>query len=145
MQVRRATDTDIPSVLALERLVFSDAWGERDLREHLDCVHLSFFVCERDGEVLGYLLGSHIPPEGEIFRVATHPAHRKSGIGDTLSRAFLDTCDVAFLEVRRSNLAARALYEKLGLSLTGERKKYYKDPTEDECLYTLVKNEDHRL
>ena len=38
-------------------------------------------------------------------------------------------------EVRKSNLAARALYEKLGFSLIGERKNYYKDPTEDACLY----------
>ena len=36
--------------------------------------------------------------------------------------------------VRRSNTAARSLYEKLGFCVTGERKGFYKNPKEDAVL-----------
>ena len=135
MQVRNAAFTDVPAVLALEKTVFSDAWREEDLLSHLNSAHLRFLVSEEEGEIRGYLLGSLIPPEGEIYRVAAHPAYRRQGVGEALCTAFLSLCGEVYLEVRRSNASARALYEKLGFTLTGERKNYYKDPIEDACLY----------
>jgi ribosomal-protein-alanine N-acetyltransferase len=36
-----------------------------------------------------------------------------------------------FLEVRRSNRAARALYHRLGFTLAGVRRGYYRKPLED--------------
>ena len=135
MQVRKASPEDIPAVLALECYAFTDPWGEDVLFSHLNSEHLCFLVCE-DGDVFcGYLLGSRIPPEGEIYRVATHPERLRRGVGRMLCEHFLSDCGEAFLEVRRSNTAARALYEKLGFSLVGERRNYYKNPTEDACLY----------
>ena len=46
------------------------------------------------------------------------------------------------LEVRSSNVAARALYESLGFSETGLRPKYYATPDgrEDAILMTLTLN-----
>ena len=41
------------------------------------------------------------------------------------------------LEVRPSNQAARALYEKFGFVQRGVRKGFYKDPAEDGLIYTL--------
>jgi ribosomal-protein-alanine N-acetyltransferase len=40
----------------------------------------------------------------------------------------------ATLEVRRSNTAARALYEGLGFSVEGVRRDYYQDPREDAVI-----------
>ena len=42
-----------------------------------------------------------------------------------------------FLEVRESNRAARALYEKWAFLESGRRRGYYKDPEEDAILYRL--------
>lgn len=133
--VRTGCSEDVPFVFALERAVFSDPWSESAVAAHTENSHLCFYIAERAGERCGYLLGSLIPPEGEIYRVASLPTMRRRGIGDALCARFLSEAQDAYLEVRKSNLAARALYEKLGFSLIGERKNYYKDPTEDACLY----------
>ena len=42
-----------------------------------------------------------------------------------------------FLEVRESNQAARALYEKWAFLESGRRPRYYKDPEEDAILIAL--------
>jgi len=39
-----------------------------------------------------------------------------------------------YLEVRESNHAARALYEKWAFQEAGRRKSYYRDPDEDALL-----------
>ena len=135
IEIRRGKEEDIPFVCTLEARVFSDPWGETAVASHIDSAYLCLLIAEKEGEPLGYLLGSAIPPEGEILRVATLPERRRQGVGEALCKHFLSFGDVAFLEVRCGNLAARALYEKLGFSLFGERKGYYKNPTEDACLY----------
>lgn len=135
LSVRTATEADLPFVAALERETFSDPWQEVDIAAHLTSPHLVLWIAETDGAACGYLLGSRIPPEGEIYRVAVAPHARRLGAGRALCQALLSLCDTCFLEVRRSNAAARALYESLGFTLTGERKDYYKNPTEDACLY----------
>ena len=43
-------------------------------------------------------------------------------------------CDRATLEVRRSNHAARMLYERLGFRARGIRRDYYTDPVEDALI-----------
>ena len=126
---------DIPDVIAIEKAVFSDPWCYEAVSAHVDSGHLVFLVLEEAGRVIGYLLGSLIPPEGEIYRVAVSPAQRRRGVGRVLCEAFLSRTEACYLEVRRGNTAARALYESLGFLLVGERKNYYKNPTEDACLY----------
>ena len=143
--VRKGAKKDISFVCAVEKLVFSDPWGEEAVDAHTESAHLCLFIAESGGEPVGYLLGSCIPPEGEIYRVASLPSMRRQGIGHALCERFFSLSDDVYLEVRCHNAAARALYEKLGFSLVGERKGYYKNPTEDACLYRRQKDEDHRL
>ena len=133
--VRQGNVSDIAFVLAVEESLFSDPWSADAISAHLTSPHLTLLICEEAGERQGYLLGSFIAPEGEIFRVATLPAFRRRGVGEALCRAHLSRCGTCYLEVRRTNTAARALYERLGFVLTGERRDYYKNPREDACLY----------
>ena len=67
------------------------------------------------------------------------PEDRGGGYGKML----LEECEeearrrgaeILRLEVRRSNEAARGLYEKAGFTVTGERKNYYREPPEDALL-----------
>ncbi len=131
----------LPAVAALERLCFTTPWNEAMLEEELYNDTASFIVAQRDdGEVLGYA-GLHvILDEGYIDNVAVRPEYRRQGVADRLLDVFcrFGQARLAFLtlEVRPSNTAAVALYEKHGFREAGRRKNYYENPTEDALLLT---------
>lgn len=131
----------LAGVAELERLSFSTPWNEAMLEEELYNDTASFIVAEgEDGTVLGYA-GLHVVlDEGYIDNVAVRPSCRRQGIADRLLDVFLrfGQANLAFLtlEVRPSNTAAVALYEKNGFREVGRRKNYYDDPKEDALLLT---------
>ena len=131
----------LAGVAALEKLCFAVPWTEAMLAEELYNPAASFIVAEGPaGQVLGYA-GLHVVlDEGYIDNVAVRPECRRQGIGDRLLEVFcrFGQAHLAFLtlEVRPSNAAAVALYEKHGFQEAGRRKDYYTDPTEDALLLT---------
>ena len=131
----------LAAVAALERLCFTTPWTEAMLEEELYNDTASFIVAQRaDGEVLGYA-GLHvILDEGYIDNVAVRPEYRRQGVADRLLDVFCRfgqaRLAVLTLEVRPSNTAAVALYEKHGFREAGRRKNYYENPTEDALLLT---------
>ena len=130
------SDSDLALLCALEGACFSDPWREGEIRSHLcGATAVSLLCFDREGEAVGYLFGSCLPPEGEVFRIGVLPELRGAGIGRYIMLSFLDflnrmNADVCFLEVRESNVAARALYASVGFSSVGIRKNYYKNPIE---------------
>jgi ribosomal-protein-alanine N-acetyltransferase len=89
--------------------------------------------------MLGFLIAHRLGLEWELENIVIDPAARRKGLGAQLLRELLARAREAnsgsvFCEVRESNLAARALYEKLGFAETGRRKGYYSSPTEDAIL-----------
>ena len=128
---------DIPAVCAIEQAVFADAWSEQTVTDSFESPFGVWLVVRgEDGVPKAYLGGMCIAGEAEIYRVAAHPEHRRQGLGEQLVRALaaMNGVDAIFLEVRRSNAPARALYEKCGFTVCGERKNYYEHPTEDAVL-----------
>jgi ribosomal-protein-alanine N-acetyltransferase len=93
-------------------------------------------VVEQDGSVVGFMVGRRVELEWEIENIAVTGPARRRGLGTRLLGEFMNLVRerggrAVFLEVRESNLAARALYEKWAFSEVGRRKKYYRDPVED--------------
>lgn len=91
----------------------------------------------------GSLLGSRRPvgfvivraagDEAEVLTLAVAPAHRRRGIGrlvmdEAIRRLYADRVKALFLEVDEGNLAALALYRRLGFSVAGRRGNYYARP-----------------
>jgi ribosomal-protein-alanine N-acetyltransferase len=77
--------------------------------------------------------------------LAVRPERRRRGHARALVNATLAAFPGArrvHLEVRPSNAAARALYEAMGFSTTGLRRRYYGD--EDALLMTLDLEEHRR-
>ena len=132
----------VPQAAELERLCFADPWSERMLREHLDnqCAAAIAAVGE-DGTLLGYAGLLVVLDEGYITNVAVRPAYRRQGIASDLLGVFERFArghQLAFLtlEVRASNAATIALYEKMGYARVGVRKNYYEHPREDAVIMT---------
>jgi ribosomal-protein-alanine N-acetyltransferase len=97
-------------------------------------------VIEEDDQVMGFLAGRQVAEdEWEIENVAISGPARRCGLGSHLLGEFLNLARDrdgrnVFLEVRQSNHAARALYEKWAFLEAGVRKDYYQDPVEDALI-----------
>jgi ribosomal-protein-alanine N-acetyltransferase len=99
-------------------------------------------VIEEESGVQGFLVARAVESEWEIENIAISGAARRRGLGTRLVGEFLDYArkqgaEAVFLEVRESNQAARALYEKWAFEESGRRIRYYHEPEEDAILYRL--------
>lgn len=130
MTVREMTAADIPIVAELGKSSFSDFWSEGMFGDELIKDYSHYYVCEKGGEIAGYIGIWCIYETAELVRVCTLPSARRCGIADKLMSAALKKsgecgCERIMLEVRKSNTAACALYEKYGFSCISVRKGYY--------------------
>jgi ribosomal-protein-alanine N-acetyltransferase len=137
--VRLMEARDLPDVLAIEKISFSNPWHETTFHGEIQNDIVSFplvAVHKIEGKVIAYMIYWKIRDEAQINNIAVHPDYRRLGIAETLLRdvlAALRDDGVVFvsLEVRPSNHPARVLYEKLGFQIMGFRKEYYTNPAED--------------
>ena len=96
-------------------------------------------IVEQNETVVGFIVGRQAGDEWEIENIAVTGSARRCGLGTRLLGEFLDLVrsrggSAVFLEVRESNHAARALYEKWAFIEVGRRKMYYQDPDEDALI-----------
>lgn len=80
--------------------------------------------------------------EAELCNLGVLKEFRRNGVGTCLLRKTLLRLEEfssfsVFLEVRRTNIAARAFYEKFGFAKAGVRPKYYRNPIEDAVVMRL--------
>lgn len=135
-----ATKEFLDEIFLIEQSVFTDPWSDASLRFCLENPVFAFTVAmDENDRVAGYLIGSLLPPEGEICTLAVRSDFRRRGIGGCLLSDFLQkgealACDRFFLEVRSSNQAAIGLYRSRGFEPYAIRKKYYSHPVEDALL-----------
>lgn len=143
--VRPATLADVDGVVAIEREAFSDPWSPKSFRELLGRGDVVFDVAVRaadagEGEsVVGFVIVYTVDHEGDLANIAIDAAARGRGEGRRLLRHALESArgrgvEHLFLEVRESNLAARALYDSEGFMEVGRRAKYYVRPVEDALI-----------
>ena len=139
----------------------------RALSDAADLAHLENFYEQSEGPAYGFLQSLQDQPHCrawylvrdkqpvaaiwyqweaervEVIDLRVLASERRQGLGRQLLRASLTALgDVGAveLEVRSSNVAARALYESLGFSETGSRPNYYStaDGREDAILMKLA-------
>lgn len=157
LKIRPATADDIPLMIELERAVACAAhWTESQYAglfssgaSQLQSLVLVAEVATEGtsgaplatrASLLGFLVARQIAPEWELENIVVATSLRRKGIGKQLLKALLDAAtetnsQAVFLEVRDSNHAARALYQKSGFRQVGRRNSYYRDPEEDAILY----------
>lgn len=147
MTVSKMTSKEVPAVAALDRELFSkESWSEADFNGSLTDPTRFFWVAKEEERLLGFCGLSQSFEQGDILNIGVCPDARGKGIGSALLRQAIQTFGeqsgkVLFLEVRASNTAARALYEKFGFRQIGIRKGYYQQPVEDGLVYRLEVSE----
>lgn len=141
MLLRHGKAGDAAAIAAIEGACFSRPWSEYSIVGHLSAEGKTTLtlVAEEDGRLLGVLLLSCLPPEGEVYRLAVLPEARRRGLGRALMAAGLGALAAAgvrrvFLDVRVSNAAAISLYASFGFTECGRRASYYHAPREDAML-----------
>lgn len=130
--LRPLSEADLCAVLAIEEASFSSPWTRASFLNELRSAHSQLTVAEWQGKIVGYLCCWYVADEVHILDIAVHPDARRQGIGKRLlCHAFAigrqKAARSASLEVRRSNLPARALYEKFRFSEVAVRRRYYSD------------------
>ncbi|TPV92297.1 MAG: GNAT family N-acetyltransferase [Myxococcales bacterium FL481] len=137
---RVATFGDVENLDGLDRLCFARPWGREAFGQEIARSYASILVV--DGAFHGLAASIcwwRVADEGEILRVATHPAHRRGGlarrlVAECLRRVQGAGCDRVHLEVAARNRAARGLYAAMGFREVGRRPGYYSTPLDDAVL-----------
>jgi ribosomal-protein-alanine N-acetyltransferase len=153
--IRPLAYSDLPQVMAIERRSFPTPWS------------LSMFVLElsrpsgvclaaaEEGDegrrgitgrlarphLLGYVICSEYGDGWHIMNIAVDPGVRRRGLATALLEELFARAghDRGYtLEVRTSNSAAIALYERFGFRPAGLRKRYYQDTGEDALIMWRV-------
>lgn len=134
-------DDDLDDVLAIERASFTNPWTRQMFAVELQNVGVSYAYVLRTPEwrVAAFCTIWVVLDEIHINNIAVRPECRGKGIGKALLEFVLELgaglgARRATLEVRRSNAAALALYERLGFEVAGARKNYYENPVEDALI-----------
>ena len=129
-----ATPADRDAIIAIEAESFSNPWTAGTFDAMLDTPVSEVFVARGEGSrILAFCACWIIGDELHINTIAVHEPLRRRGIGRMLLQRVLQLTQAtrATLEVRRSNVAALALYRKLGFEVTAVRPNYYQHPQED--------------
>ena len=132
---------DLDTILEIELESFVNPWTREMYLADLENHGVSFCYVVRDASqrVVGYCSFWRVLDELHVNNVAVAPAYRGRGAGTALMREVLREgarmgARRATLEVRRSNEAARRLYERLAFTVTGIRRGYYTNPVEDALI-----------
>lgn len=140
-------EATLPLVAEVERVSHPHPWGEGHFRDSLAAGYwcqllvtppLSGDPTEwqqaprlADGRLLlAYLVAMPGYLETHLLNITTVPQHRRQGSARLLLEALqawsrLQGAECLWLEVRASNLGARALYEQIGFLQVGRRRDYY--------------------
>ncbi len=134
-------ERDLDDVLAIEVASFTSPWTRQMFQAELQNVGVSYgYVLRTPGwSVVAFCTIWVVLDEIHINNVAVRCECRGGGVGRVLLEFVLRLgaglgARRATLEVRRSNLAALKLYERLGFAIAGARKNYYANPVEDALI-----------
>lgn len=150
--IGRYTRADLDQILEIENASFSHPWSRQMFDEELNNRLCHIFVAREQTEkglrVFGYICFWLFLGEMHLLNIAVCPEARRKGIGDALLAQALDFASrrdakVVFLEARKSNQAAQALYARFNFHAMGIRPRYYEDG-EDAVVMLLELNGEGR-
>ncbi|MEO6774962.1 MAG: ribosomal protein S18-alanine N-acetyltransferase [Kofleriaceae bacterium] len=136
MNIAPAVAADLDAIDEIERLSFPAPWPKATFAGELERAWARIDVGRVGDRIVAFNNYWIVTTELHVLAIATHPDQRGRGFGGQLldfaiRQAIATGCSLATLEVRRSNVAAIALYERAGFKTVHVRARYYQDDGED--------------
>src|ERR1700675_1116167 len=126
---------EIDAVLVVEETSFTNPWTREMYLAELENTGVSYVFVAREatGQIVGFCSFWRVVDELHINNLAVLPMYRRRAVASAILGRVFDEAGVlgasrATLEVRRSNDAARQLYERFGFAVAGVRRGYYRNP-----------------
>jgi ribosomal-protein-alanine N-acetyltransferase len=140
----RMLDSDLSGVMAIEGAVYSHPWTRGNFSDSLRAGY-ECWTWRVGDELLGYFVLLVAAGEGHLLNLSVASTRQRAGHGSALLKEAMRLArgrgaQHIFLEVRPSNLAAKALYGRFGFSEVAVRPNYYPahDGRENALVLTLA-------
>ncbi len=130
IRIRKCTQGDLGKVVDIERRSFKCPYTESVFLYHLLMNPDGFLVAQKDGVVVGYVIGIAMGRKGVVISLAVSPEFRRKGIGSRLINEILDclkSTEEVDVQVRIGNRSALKFYQSVGFKKEGIIKNYYSD------------------
>ena len=120
---------DLDAVLAIERTIYAHPWTPGNFRDSLQAGY-SCWIMECGGYLVGYGVVMLGVKEAHLLNISVAQPWQRGGLGRQLLQYLIRVArgwdaERMYLEVRPSNVAARALYAAAGFRELAVRREYY--------------------
>lgn len=136
--IRPWQSSDKDAFLTLYQAIFPAKNITRETVDHIGEEPATIYVTLENDQLIAFLYYWTILDEFQVIDIGVLPDRRRQGLGAELLWLLIDRATkeskTIQLEVRVSNTAAMALYERAGFARMGFRRRYYADG-EDAYLY----------
>ncbi len=129
VRLRPMRESDLDAVIEIERGAYEFPWSIGVFR---DCLRVGYccWVLEELGLVHGYGVMQAGAGESHVLNLCVRASRQGEGLGRQLLGRLLEVARdhrsaTVYLEVRPTNRPARRLYEGMGFTEAGVRKRYY--------------------
>lgn len=136
--------TDIDVAFAIEQRANPYPWPKTAFVSSFSELYLNYKLLV-DDNLVGFIICKLVADQAELFNICVTPDAQGKGYGKALLVQLISELSARkatelWLEVRASNTAAIALYEKLGFNCVDVRRNYYINAQGSEdahimCLY----------
>jgi ribosomal-protein-alanine N-acetyltransferase len=128
-QLAPMNEADLDAVAAIEQAVYTHPWTRGNFA---DSLRAGYRCCtwRLGGELVGYFVLLCAAGEAHLLNLSIAEGRQRRGHGAALLREAMRVARESgartiFLEVRPSNLAGKALYERFGFRKIALRRGYY--------------------
>lgn len=148
--LRPATAEDLPAIVGVENASHAAPWTLANFEAELAKPYSRFLVLtddETDSKIYGYIVYWMMFDECQILNVVVAPEYRKKGYAALMIRqAVRDGVQKSLkrvvLDVRKSNLPAIQLYQKLGFLIARVQKSFYSNGEDAYSMELALQGED---
>ena len=128
-RIRQMLMKDLDEVILIEQEVFLFPWTRGNFGDSISSGY-HCYVLEVNGHILGYGVMTIGAGEAHVLTLSVAAECQREGLGEKLLKYFISLAqehhaESIFLEVRKSNLGAAKLYERIGFRQVATRAEYY--------------------